>query len=160
MTKQVPEIIIAELRSDDLVAAIQIERESGLSSGTIEDYSQKILDPKTILLAAHSSELLVGFFSGRVLVDEFEILNLAVRSDLRRTGIGSALLKTALQKVKNCGLVRGWLEVRSTNYAAINLYQNHSFRHVGYRRNYYHSPPDDAVLMVWENDFQGLSRSL
>ncbi|MCX7603629.1 MAG: GNAT family N-acetyltransferase [Bryobacteraceae bacterium] len=74
---------------------------------------------------------------------EAELLNLAVRPEARRRGVGRALL-TLLSARKV------WLEVRSSNEAAIRFYESQGFRVYGLRRNYYRDPPDDAVLMVRE----------
>lgn len=74
---------------------------------------------------------------------EAELLNLAVRPEARRRGVGRALLALlAGRKV--------WLEVRASNEAAIRFYQSQGFRVYGRRKSYYRNPEEDAVLMARE----------
>jgi ribosomal-protein-alanine N-acetyltransferase len=74
---------------------------------------------------------------------EAELLNLAVRPEARRRGLGRALLALlAGRKV--------WLEVRESNQAAIRFYESQGFRVYGRRRQYYRQPVEDAVLMMRE----------
>jgi ribosomal-protein-alanine N-acetyltransferase len=78
---------------------------------------------------------------------ECEIESIVVDANFRRQGVGGRLLETALvwSLERGASLVR--LEVRSRNAAAIRLYQQAGFVESGLRRDYYHAPPDDAVLM-------------
>ena len=46
------------------------------------------------------------------------------------------------------GLETVFLEVRSRNTAAINLYTAYGFKRVGVRKGYYKNPDDDAVIML------------
>ena len=39
------------------------------------------------------------------------------------------------------------LEVRASNAAALSLYESEGFEIVGRRRNYYHHPAEDALVM-------------
>ena len=74
---------------------------------------------------------------------EAEILTLAVERDVRRRGIGRALLMSFLGRESG----RVWLEVRESNEAARQLYRHLGFVETGRRRAYYSSPPEDAVVM-------------
>jgi ribosomal-protein-alanine N-acetyltransferase len=44
-----------------------------------------------------------------------------------------------------------FLEVRSSNTAARNLYQKLGFSEIGLRRNYYASPPEDGIVMRFQS---------
>ncbi|NIM81976.1 MAG: GNAT family N-acetyltransferase, partial [Candidatus Aminicenantes bacterium] len=77
------------------------------------------------------------------------ILNLAVSPRFRRTGIGSMLLRDALDELKrskpDTKLIT--LEVRESNAAAINIYEKFGFKITGKRIGYYQKPHEDAVIM-------------
>lgn len=141
--------IIAKPQIKDLTAILQLDQESGLSSWGILEYEHKLLNPQSILLAAflQKTNSLVGYLSGHIVADEFELLGLAVRSDFRQQGIGSALLFAGCQELRCRNITRCWLEVRSSNLPAIKLYEKFAYRTVGRRQNYYNSPPEDALLM-------------
>jgi ribosomal-protein-alanine acetyltransferase len=86
----------------------------------------------------------VGFLVTRATApDEGEILNVAVEPTFRRSGIGWMLMETLLASAR-----KAWfLEVRESNYAAINLYKTLGFSPTGRRENYYHEPPEAAIVM-------------
>ncbi len=91
---------------------------------------------------------LVGYLFARAAADEAEILNLAVREDHRRRGIGRCLLETALGDFWRVGVRTVYLEVRESNEAGQTFYQALGFREVGRRRSYYQKPCEDALILA------------
>ena len=90
---------------------------------------------------------IVGFLIARRLIQQTEILNLAVRVGTRRCGVGTSLLQTVVDWSKSLGAESVLLEVRATNVAAVKLYEACGFRLVGRRPRYYAHPVDDALLL-------------
>jgi len=80
----------------------------------------------------------VGFSLFRSVMDESELLLLAVAPDHRRRGIGRGLLHQFLEQARTDGATRVHLEVRDGN-PAIEMYRSSGFRPIGRRRNYYHT---------------------
>lgn len=102
------------------------------------------------LLAERAGQVL-GYAVFRELLDEAELLNIAVSPDARRQGIGRLLLgglRAALAPAVRCL----HLEVRAGNAAAIALYEGEGFVPVGRRRGYYPAGDgrEDALLMRLE----------
>ncbi|MGH9814500.1 MAG: ribosomal protein S18-alanine N-acetyltransferase [Candidatus Acidiferrales bacterium] len=91
---------------------------------------------------------LAGFLVTRSAADEVEILNIAVAPQSRRAGVGSRLLKHALEMARAAGARRMFLEVRESNRAAIALYARHGFQPAGRRENCYSAPAEAALLLV------------
>lgn len=85
----------------------------------------------------------VAWFAG----GEGEIANLAVDPDVRGRGVGSALLDAALEEARRQGAAQVFLEVRSSNLRARQLYESRGFTEVGRRRRYYRRPVEDAVVL-------------
>jgi ribosomal-protein-alanine N-acetyltransferase len=75
------------------------------------------------------------------------VLLLAVVEGVRRRGVGSALLETALEAAHRAGAPVAHLEVRAANRVAQAFYRHHGFEVVGRRRRYYEGR-QDAVLMT------------
>lgn len=100
------------------------------------------------LLIATQQTQIVGFICGRKMVDEGEILNLAVRPLLRRLGVGRRLVQAFLRIAANQGVVKVHLEVRESNTVAIQFYTGVGFRQAGKRPGYYQAPAEAAVLMT------------
>lgn len=107
--------------------------------------------PEAAQWMPEGDELLVieplGFLLYRkVAPNEHEILNLAVRPEARRTGVATQLLKDVLAEKGNW-----FLEVRTSNSAARNLYQSVGFQESGRRPKYYKNPDEDAVVLVFQS---------
>lgn len=80
--------------------------------------------------------------------DEAQITNIAIHPDYRRKGIGEAVLRQIIDKIKREGGRSISLEVRPSNLAAQNLYHKLGFKFRGVRRNYYTRPEEDAFVFV------------
>jgi ribosomal-protein-alanine acetyltransferase len=95
---------------------------------------------------------IAGFLVGRVAADEFEILNLAVKTALRRKGIATRLVSRATEDARAVGARSAFLEVRASNAGAIAFYSRMRFLQCGRRPNYYPDPVEDAVMLVLHID--------
>ena len=91
---------------------------------------------------------LAGYIAVYHTAGELEILNIAVREDRRKQGLGHKLLRTALQAGEKMGILSAVLEVRVSNRPAIHLYESFGFRQVGRRRAYYQDTGEDALVYV------------
>lgn len=87
----------------------------------------------------------VGFISVQQLVGELEITNIAVKKSYQGQGLGAQLM-AFLNEVD----FPIFLEVRASNNAAQALYQKNGFNVIGHRKNYYHDPVEDAIIMKRE----------
>ena len=111
-----------------------------------EDFAGFLQDPFTILVA--NTE---GFALLRVVLDEAEVLTLAVAPSAQGQGHGTALLADALAQAKARGAATVFLEVAADNVSARALYARAGFAQTGLRRGYYHRPDGtrvDAVTMA------------
>ncbi|NQO46856.1 ribosomal protein S18-alanine N-acetyltransferase [Streptococcus suis] len=99
----------------------------------------------TTYYLAYDEQDVVGFLAVQTVLDEMEILQIAVKTHSQGRGIASQLMAA----------VRDWegdiiLEVRESNAPAQALYTRQHFTKIGKRKNYYHNPIEDAVLMKRE----------
>ena len=92
--------------------------------------------PGVRLTLALVDEAPAGFAMVRAIMDEAELLLLAVAPTHRRTGVGGALLRSAEADCTDRGVRKFHLEVRAGN-PAVRLYTAHRFAQVGERRGYY-----------------------
>ncbi|MDB5680575.1 MAG: ribosomal-protein-alanine acetyltransferase [Sphingomonas bacterium] len=95
--------------------------------------------PGVWLTIAEQGGRAVGFALTRGVLDEAELLLLAVVADARRKGVGAALLRSVVGDCALRGIVSLHLEVRDGN-DAIKLYRNSGFTKIGERRDYYRGP--------------------
>jgi [ribosomal protein S18]-alanine N-acetyltransferase len=96
------------------------------------------------------NDKVVGYIVGRIIIDEAEIFSIAVNPEYGRKGFGRELLQSWIQGVKEEGVKKVHLEVRVSNKPAQNLYISTGFVLMGKRKNFYQSPPEDALLFTLE----------
>lgn len=82
--------------------------------------------------------------------DGAHILNICIRPESRRRGLGGQLLNYLLSLAQECGLPAVMLEVNQLNRVAKRLYRRAGFIKAGVRKGYYPGErgPEDAVVMV------------
>jgi ribosomal-protein-alanine N-acetyltransferase len=81
-----------------------------------------------------------GFLLGRHVVDEGEILTVAIAPALRRGGLARSLLHHFIGESEKQGATRVFLEVAVNNQAAVALYEQMGFRKISLREKYYQMP--------------------
>jgi len=111
--------------------------------GELDNYSISI--PFAII--HRQNDLLMGYIILWFLQEEVQISNFALHPDFRRLGVGEAVLRDVLDKIKKEGAKEIFLEVRPSNYVARSLYEKLGFQILGVRKNYYLSPIEDALIM-------------
>jgi ribosomal-protein-alanine N-acetyltransferase len=82
------------------------------------------------------SDRLVGFSLSRCVLDDTELLLIAVCPEYQRRGIGRFLLEDFVEQAKVQGVRTAHLEVRDGN-GAMAMYQDAGFAPIGRRRKYY-----------------------
>lgn len=92
-----------------------------------------------------------GFLLGRVVLDEAELLTLAVDPDFQGKGTGGRLVAAFLAAARTRGAVRAFLEVAEDNAAARVIYERAGFHRAGRRRGYFArkgAPACDALVLA------------
>jgi len=89
----------------------------------------------------------IGYIGSQSVIDEADIMNVAVHPEHRRMGVGRELVIRLCDHLRAHGISGVLLEVRVSNTPAISLYENLGFLQVGLRRNYYRNPKEDAKIM-------------
>ena len=92
----------------------------------------------------------VGFCILQPVLDEANLLLMAVHPSQQGKGLGYELLDHSIQQLKN-NPVQVFLEVRESNLAAIRLYEKTDFHQIDLRKNYYPNldgTKEHAVIMV------------
>ncbi len=135
--------------ADDAPKIAALEEEIFPDAYSVKDIFSYICQPTGMCYVATDDEgRLLAYTVGRIIAPEGEIYRIATAPHARRRGIAYRLL----DYMRKCELGRGletlFLEVRSRNVPARNLYKAFGFVECGLRRGYYKNPDDDAVVMV------------
>ena len=118
-----------------------------------EEFARELSDPQTrIWLGETAAGACVGYVHVRLIVDEAELLNIAVLPEARRAGAAVALLRHAQTACEEAGARRMYLEVRRDNAAALALYARLGWQQVGIRKGYYSEDGADALVLAVDLD--------
>ncbi|MBF9233147.1 GNAT family N-acetyltransferase [Microvirga alba] len=90
----------------------------------------------------------VGFALSRIVLDEAEILTIAIRKEARGRGHARPLLKQHLEGLSRKGVAKVHLEVEEGNAPALALYRRLGFKEIGRRPAYYLKPDGTRVAAV------------
>lgn len=103
-------------------------------------------DINTNYFIAIKYDEILGFIGTLKIIDELNIMNIAVRKDFRHLGVGSSLLSAVINYCNSENISTITLEVNTKNNFAINLYEKYGFKIIGLRKKYYNNI-DDALIM-------------
>ena len=106
----------------------------------------------SLWLVALDGETVAGYIGSQTVMDETDMMNVAVHPEYRRQGIGEALVMALIRQLQQTGSRNLSLEVRTSNVSARNLYEKLGFIQVGKRPRYYRNPREDAYILrkEWE----------
>lgn len=109
-------------------------------------------NPLALWLVAMEGDRLAGYVGSQTMMDETDMMNLAVAPQFRRQGVGETLVNALVASLKELGSRCLTLEVRDSNGPARALYAKLGFVEVGRRRGYYRDPREDALILrkEWE----------
>jgi ribosomal-protein-alanine N-acetyltransferase len=140
---------------DDIMTIMEDAFEPRFGEGWSRSQCSGILgDAHSWVTISRENDEPAGFALSRMIVDEAELLLIAVRPTFRGKGIGRELLQRVCGTAADRGAKRLHLEVREGN-AAANLYRAMGFEKIGRRRNYYsggNGERFDAITLALQID--------
>ena len=141
-------IQIREMTLDDIDEVAALEEQTFSKPWSREGIFSFLIRQDVLLLIAEENKEIMGYCGVMTVLDEGDITNVCVAERARRRGIAAALVKEIIVRTQEQGITTLHLEVRKSNKAAISLYEKAGFVKGGYRKGYYESPAEDAVLMT------------
>lgn len=95
-------------------------------------------------------DVIIGYGIVMLAAGEAHVLNLCVKPDCQRKGLGRHLLNYMADKATQSGIDMILLEVRRSNRSAIDLYMSEGFHELGVRDNYYPAETgrEDAIIFA------------
>lgn len=139
---------IREMTAEDIPFVSGLDCSVFRTGWTNEQYRGEIEKEFAHYYIAEEEGIPVGFAGVWCIYETAEISRIAVRKDMRKQGIGGALLSMLIEKAKRRGCERIMLEVRDGNDSAQRLYAHSGFKETALRKNYY--TDGDAVIMTLE----------
>jgi len=133
----------------DMPAVLAIEGQSFEFSWNEDDFIRCLRQRNCIGMVAEQDEQVVGFMIYELHKNRLHILNFAVAKEMRRQGIGRAMIGKLLSKLSHERRNRIMLEVRETNLEAQLFFKGLNFRAISVLRDFYDDTVEDAYLMQY-----------
>ena len=141
-------VLVDAVTNEDIPAIVAIERAAFSDPWSARSFREALAHPSVYFACARSdAHDVLGYVVAWFVADEGEIANLAVAPAGWGSGIGRALLDSALDQARSRGVASVLLEVRDSNERARRLYQSRRFEEIGRRRDYYRRPVEDAIVL-------------
>jgi len=139
-------------RFNDAEAMLAIEQRAHSHPWSRKQFEEILDSDHAVWVLEDADARCMGYAVLMLAVDDTDLLNIAIEPQYRRRGLGRLILREVLDRVRERGALRCFLEVRVSNIAAIALYRREGFTEVGRRRDYYPSRQgrEDALVMCLE----------
>ena len=128
----------------------QIELDTFAIPWTRGNFEKELVNPIAIYIVALEQNKVIGYAGMWHVVNEGHIINVAVKEEKRRKGVGTLLIKKLTEIAIEKEMTGLTLEVRISNTAGQRLYHKFGFKAEGIRRKYYSDTGEDAIIM-WRN---------
>ncbi len=129
---------IRQALSADAPVLAQIEKtQPQAAAWGVDGFVGELLQKNAFIWCAQEEQNLIGFLALRAVAESAEILNVAVRPDWTRRGVGKALLLHALAELKKQGIKQVTLEVAQDNLPANALYKQAGMKALNVRKDFY-----------------------
>ena len=146
---------LSELTVRDAPAIAALHAASFHRGWSEQEVETLLADRHVIAHRALCGGKLGGFIITQLVIDEAEILSVAVARAQQGRGIGRQLLTLHLRRLAGRGARTVFLEVDETNAAAIRLYRRAGFHEISRRANYYPGAGgQSAAALVLRRDLQ------
>ena len=145
-------MMIIPMNKDHVAQVAALERQCFADPWSEGSIASELDNPLSLWLVAEQDGAVCGYVGSQTVLDETDMMNIAVRPDCRRQGIAAALIEELVSRLKEQGSHILRLEVRESNTPAIALYDSLGFTQLGLRKNYYRNPKENALILgkEWE----------
>ncbi len=145
-------MIITKMIPDHVPQIAELEKLCFSDPWNEASVASELTNKLSLWLVAEDGGTVAGYVGSQTVMDETDMMNIAVHPDYRRQGIARELIHGLISALKEKGSRCLTLEVRESNAPAIALYGSEGFQQVGLRKNYYRHPKENAIILrkEWE----------
>ena len=137
-------IEIVRMNESHVSAVAELERQNFSEPWPEIAVRSELTNKLALWLVAVEDGVVAGYVGSQTVLQEADMMNIAVADTHRRRGIARMLVEELIRHLDAYQLT---LEVRASNAPAIALYESLGFTQVGLRKNYYHKPKEDALIL-------------
>jgi len=140
-------MIIRHMKEKDLDQVCRIESALFSDPWSRQGFLDCLQLDYVITLVISKGEKIAGYGCLYLVLDEGDIMNIAIDADFQGKGLGRRLLDALLDEGQLRGTVTFFLEVRKSNVPAFGLYTSRGFNQIAIKKNFYQKPVEDALVM-------------
>lgn len=142
-------IIICDVQESDICEISELEKLYFSAPWSEISLKKSLKNKNYCFLCAKCCEKIVGYASMYSVCTEGYICNILVHEDFRNMRIATRMINKFVEYAQNHNFDFLTLEVRESNFKAINLYKNCGFKNMGVRKNFYNLPTENAIIMTY-----------
>ena len=144
-------ITIKKLEKNDINKILQIEKSQNVTilkeTVILDDMSNS---NNTLYFGAIYNDIIVGYIAITYVIDTIDMLSIVTMKNYENIGVATLLLEYIFNFAKKNNVNKIFLEVRTSNTKAINLYEKNNFKLISKRKNYYTDTKEDALIYLKE----------
>lgn len=140
-------MIITRMNEKHVTQVAELERVSFSDPWSEKSIASELENELALWLVAVENDSVAGYVGSQTVMDETDMMNVAVAPEHRRQGIAEKLVTELVEALKKRGSRCLTLEVRASNEPAKALYRKLDFAEAGVRKNYYRNPREDALIL-------------
>ena len=140
-------MMIVNMNESHVVQVAELEKICFSDPWSEKSVASELTNPLACWLVAEENGEVAGYIGSQTVMDESDMMNVAVHPDYRRKGVAEALVMELVEALKKRESRCLTLEVRASNDPAKALYKKLGFEQVGLRKNYYRNPKEDALIL-------------
>ena len=144
-------ISVRPMLSSDLHAALALDQQTNPHPWTPTQWQAALQEHECLALDTNGG--LAGLAVTHTVLDEAELLLIAISPTQQRRGLGKQLLTAVINNLRTCDVARLFLEVRASNAPAQALYAQAGGVQVGVRKRYYPTATggrEDAINVAFQ----------
>ena len=141
-------MIFTEMKECHVAQVAELEKLCfGTEAWSEKSVASELNNKLALWLVAEDAGNVWGYVGSQTVMDETDMMNIAVHPDYRNRGVAIGLIQELIAALKERGSHSLMLEVRASNDPARKLYEKLGFQQVGLRKNYYRNPKEDACIL-------------
>lgn len=140
-------IHIVPMENHHVMQVAALEKQCFSDPWSENSVASELNNPLSLWLVAVDDGNVAGYVGSQTVMDETDVMNIAVDERYRRQGIAQMLVEALVERLKKMDSRCLTLEVRISNAPAIALYEKLGFAQIGKRPNYYRNPKEDALIL-------------
>jgi len=138
---------IEKMTSAHVAAVAELEKLCFSAPWSEKSVASELDNPLSCWLVAVEDGRVAGYVGSQTVLEETDMMNIAVHPDFRCRGIAGELVQALVSQLRHRGSRCLTLEVRVSNASAQRLYARLGFVRIGRRPNYYQNPREDADIL-------------